>query len=173
VDSLSSTTGIVAIAGCAVAVVALGVAVAAVVALRRLRRDQRAVLGEGMQAIDLVSHAAGLEREYRALHDYVAEAAGRLHERMSAAEDRLDGAIAHHALVRYDAYGEMSGHQSTSIALLDADRNGVVLSSIMHRDAARLYAKVVRKGRGELELSPEEAEAVRLAIEPRDTPASS
>ncbi|ADB48445.1 DUF4446 family protein [Conexibacter woesei] len=167
-DELTSTTGIVAIAGCAVAVIALGVASSVAVALRRVRRDQRAVLGEGMRATDLVSHAAGLEREYRALHAFVEEAAGRLHERMGAAEARLDGAIAYHALVRYDAYGEMSGHQSTSIALLDAQRNGVVLSSIMHRDAARLYAKQVHRGRGELELSPEEAEAVRLALEPDD-----
>ena len=83
---------------------------------------------------------------------------------MAAAEDRLDGAIAYRALVRYDAYGEMSGHQSTTIALLDADRNGVVLSSIAHRDTARLYCKQVLAGRGELQLSPEEEEAVRLAL---------
>ena len=83
---------------------------------------------------------------------------------MAAAEDRLDGAIAYRALVRYDAYGEMSGHQSTTIALLDADHNGVVLSSIAHRDTARLYCKQVHAGRGEHQLSPEEEEAVRLAL---------
>ena len=77
---------------------------------------------------------------------------------------RLDGAIAYRALVRYDAYGELSGHQSTSLALLDAERNGVVLSSIAHRDSARLYCKQVIDGRGELELSPEEDEAMRLAL---------
>ena len=43
---------------------------------------------------------------------------------MDHAETRLDGTIAHRALVRYDAYGEMSGSQSTSIALLDATRSG-------------------------------------------------
>ena len=83
---------------------------------------------------------------------------------MAAAEQRLDGAIAHRSLVRYDAYGELSGHQSTSLALLDADRNGVVLSCIAHRDNARLYCKVVHEGRGEHELSPEENEAIRLAL---------
>lgn len=164
-DELTSTTGIVAIAGCAVAVIALGVAIANAVALRRLRRDQRVVLGDhGMT--DLISHAAGLEHEFRVLHDYVEDAATRLHDRMATAEGRLDGAVAYHALVRYDAYGEMTGHQSTSIALLDAERNGVVLSSIMHRDQGRLYAKTVHGGVGELQLSPEEAEAVRLAMDP-------
>ena len=60
---------------------------------------------------------------------------------------RLDGAIAYRSLVRYDAYGELSGHQSTSIALLDAEHNGVVLSSIAHRDPARLYCKQVHRRR--------------------------
>ena len=73
--------------------------------------------------------------------------------------------------MRYDAYGEMSGQQSTSIALLDAHRDGVVLSSILHRDHARLYAKRVVGGRGELELSPEEQEAVRVALEGAPPPA--
>lgn len=162
-DELTSTTGIVALAGCAVAVLALLTALWLAVQLRRVRHDQRAVLGEAA-AQDLVAHAAGLEREFRILHDYVEDAAARLHERMAVAEARLDGAIAYRALVRYDAYGEMSGHQSTSIALLDARRNGVVLSSILHRDQARLYAKRVEDGRGELELSPEEQEAVQLAL---------
>jgi uncharacterized membrane protein YecN with MAPEG domain len=166
-DELTSTTGIVAIAGCALAVVALAIAIVLAVTLRRLRRDQRVLLGDEGATTDLVEHAAALEVEYRALHAFVEDAAARLHTRMDSAEERLDGAISHSALVRYDAYGEMTGHQSTSIALLDARKDGVVLSSIMHRDAARLYAKQVHAGRGELQLSPEEDEAVRLALEPR------
>ncbi len=66
--------------------------------------------------------------------------------------------------MRYDAYNELSGHQSMSIALLDDERSGIVLSCIHHRDQARVYGKQVHDGRGELELSPEEAEAVRLAL---------
>ena len=76
----------------------------------------------------------------------------------------MRGTIAHRALVRYDAYNELSGHQSLSIALLDEEQSGVVLSCIHHRDQARVYAKQVTGGRGELELSPEEAEAVRVAL---------
>jgi hypothetical protein len=81
------------------------------------------------------------------------------------AEQRLDGTVAYRALVRYDAYGEMSGQQSTSIALLDAHHSGLVLSSIHHRDQARLYAKQIREGQAEFELSPEEHEAIRLAYD--------
>src|SRR5438309_8266166 len=83
---------------------------------------------------------------------------------MSAAVQRLDGAFAYRALVRYDAYGEMSGRQSTSIALLDATGSGLVLSSIHHRDQARLYARQIQQGQPEHELSPEENEAIDLAL---------
>ena len=163
VHNLTSTAGIVAMAAGAVAVIALLMTIFLAVRLRRVRADQRFVLGDHNQ--DLVSHAAGLQSQFGALNDFVQDVAERLQERMSVAENRLDGTIAYHALVRYDAYGEMSGRQSTSIALLDATRSGVVLSSIHHRDQARLYAKQVHQGRGELELSPEENEAIRIALE--------
>jgi len=162
VHKLTTTPGIVALAAGAVALIALILCVVLWTALRRLRRDQQMVLGDHRE--DLVGHAATLQRHFEALSAFVQDAAERLGDRMQAAEDRLDGAVAYRALVRYDAYGEMSGHQSTSIALLDATRSGIVLSSIHHRDSARLYAKQVHGGRGELELSPEEEEAVRLAL---------
>ena len=131
--------------------------------LRRLRAAQRMVLGAGEQ--DIVAHAASLQEQFEALSDYVQDAAERLDGRMTTAERRIDHAVAYRALIRYDAYGEMSGRQSTSIALLDANRSGVILSSIHHRDQARLYAKEVVEGKPELELSPEEDEAIRRALE--------
>jgi hypothetical protein len=163
VHDLTSTAGIVAIAAAAVAVVALIGVGALALRLRRIRADQRVVLGAGRE--DLVGHAATLQSQFEALSQYVQDAADRLESRMKLTEDRLDGAVAYRALVRYDAYGEMSGLQSTSIALLDATRSGIVLSSIHHRDQARLYAKQVHDGRAEFELSPEEDEAIRRALE--------
>jgi len=159
----SSTAGIVAIAACAVAAIALVIAVRLLMVVRRLRAAQRAVLGERGER-DLVAHAEHLEDAFRSLHGYVEDVSARLDARLGTAEERLDGAIAYHGLVRYDAYNEMSGRQSTSIALLDARRSGVVLSSIHHREQARLYAKTITEGEGELQLSPEEAEAVRQAL---------
>jgi hypothetical protein len=163
VDDLSTTQGIVALAAAGLAFLAFVLAVIALVRLRRIRAAQRVVLGD-RDARDLVTHAAELGVAFSSLHQYVEDVAARLDERLGTAEHRLDGAIAYHGLVRYDAYNEMSGRQSTTIALLDASRSGVVLSSIHHRDQARLYAKQVVEGRGELELSPEEQEAVRIAI---------
>jgi hypothetical protein len=162
-SELTDTAGLVALGAGALALIAVAWAVVLTVRLGRLRAAQRTVLGAAGEQ-DLVAHAAGLQEAFLALQDRVEEVAARLDERMGAAEHRLDGALAYRALVRYDAYGELSGHQSTTIALLDAERNGVVLSSIAHRDSARLYSKQVLDGEGELELSPEEAEAVRLAL---------
>ena len=159
---LSSTVGIVALAAAAVAAVALCAAVLLYRQLRRVRADQRVLLGD--KETDLIAHAAALDAGFRTLHDYVTDVAQRLDGRMAVAEGRLDGAISHWGLIRYDAMNEMSGRQSTSIALLDSSRSGVVLSSIHHRDQARLYAKQVSAGKGELKLSPEEEEALRLAM---------
>lgn len=160
--SLTSTVGIIALAAGAVAVVALLTAITLAFMLARVRSAQRMVLGDRRE--DLVAHAASLQSEFAGLHSYVEDVAAGLEQRMGVAEQRLDGAVSYSSLVRYDAYGEMSGRQSMSIALLDATQTGIVLSSIHHRDQARLYAKQVRGGHGELELSPEEAEAVAVAL---------
>jgi Protein of unknown function (DUF4446) len=162
VHNLTSTAGIVAMAAGAVALLALLLCGILALKLRRLRVAQRTVLGDGER--DLVAHAASLESQFEALYGYVQDAAQRLDRRMETAERRIDRAVAYRSLIRYDAYGEMSGRQSTSIALLDANRSGLVLSSIHHRDQARLYAKEVREGKPELELSPEEDEAIKRAL---------
>jgi hypothetical protein len=161
--SITDTKGIIAIAAAAVAVLALLGCLALAVGLRRLRRAQRVVMGEEGER-DLVAQAARIEEAFADLREYVDDTARRLEERFGGVEAALRGAISHRALVRYDAYNELSGHQSMSIALLDHEQSGIVLSCIHHREQARVYGKQVRAGQGELELSPEEAEAVRLAV---------
>lgn len=169
--SITDTPGLVAIAAAALALIALVLCALLATRLRRLRAGQRVVLGETGER-DMVAHGADLELAFDALRDYVGDIAQRLDTRTAGVEAALRGAISHRSLVRYDAYNELSGHQSMSIALLDATRSGVVLSSIHHRDQARLYAKQVTGGHSELELSPEEAEAVRLALAGPDGEAS-
>ncbi len=162
-DELTTTTGVVALVAAGLALIALGWAIAVTVQLRRIRAAQAAVLG-AQGARDLVAHAAELDEAFRNLRDHVDLVHGTIDERLAEVEARLDGAIAYRALVRFDAYNELSGRQSTSIALLDAHGSGIVISSIHHRDQARMYAKQVHEGRGELELAPEEEEAVRVAL---------
>jgi hypothetical protein len=161
--SITDTQGIIAIAAAAVAVAALVCCAALLVSLGRLRRAQRVLLGEREEG-DLVAHASMLQEAFRSLQEYVEETAARLEGRLAAVEEALRGTLTHRSLVRYDAYNELSGHQSMSIALLDDERSGIVLTCIHHRDQARVYGKRVDAGRAELELSPEEAEAVRLAM---------
>jgi Protein of unknown function (DUF4446) len=161
--SITDTQGIIAIAAAAIALVSLILAITLALRVRRLRRAQRLVLGDG-DARDVIAHAAGMQDAFEALRTYVDDASKRLDERLSAVEAALRGTIAHRALVRYDAYNELSGRQSVSIALLDDEQSGIILSCIHHRDQARVYAKHMQGGQPELELSPEEAEAVRLAL---------
>jgi hypothetical protein len=160
---LDSTEGIVALAAAGVAAVALILAIVLAVRVRRLRGSQKAVLGERGQ-LDLIEHAARLEQGFVDLRDWVEDTAAGIESRMAAAEARIDGCVTYRSLVRYDAYNEMSGRQSSSVALLDSRRSGVVMSSILHRENARVYVKQIVEGESELELSPEEREALEAAL---------
>ena len=85
--------------------------------------------------------------------------------RQEVAALRAEGkdALRHLAVVRYDAFGDMGGHLSWSLALLDDGGNGVVLTSIHGRSDARTYAKSVAGWTSEQQLSPEESEAIEAA----------
>jgi hypothetical protein len=85
--------------------------------------------------------------------------------RQEVAALRAEGgfALKHLAVVRYDAFGDMGGHLSWSLAVLDDDGNGVVLTSIHGRSEARTYAKSVSEWKSEQQLSPEEDEALAAA----------
>jgi len=162
VDDLNSTQGIVAVAAAGLGAVALVWVIVLAVKLRRVRAAQRTILGG--EETDLASHAASLQDAFVQLRDWVEEVAAGLEGRVTGAERRMDGSIAHTSVVRYDAMNELSGQQSSTVALLDAHRTGVVISSILHRDQARVYVKQVREGNPEYELSPEEQQAVDEAL---------
>jgi len=162
VNDLTTTQGIVALAAGGVAVVALVFAIVLAFRVRSLRKAQRAVLGE--ESRDLVRHSAELDAAFGDLRDYVEEALSRLEQRSRATDKRIDESLAYRALVRYDAYGEMSGQQSSSFAMLDEHRSGIVFSSILHRDQARVYVKQVVEGQSAIELSPEEQQAIEAAL---------
>lgn len=88
-------------------------------------------------------------------------------EALAAVVDREGseaGALRHVALVRYDAFNEMSGHMSFSLALLDDGGSGVTISAITGRADTRVYAKSINAGAAEHELSPEESQVVSAAL---------
>jgi len=153
-----STADWIAIAAGAVAVFAVAIAVAAWVKLRAVRTAQQVLLGGGKQ--DLVDFAVSLQGRIDDLHRAVDEIAAGL----SRVDRRVDTAVSKTSLVRYDAYEGAGGHQSASIALLNAARSGVVVSAIQGRDYARIYVKELDQGRSSVALSPEEQEAVERAM---------
>ena len=67
-------------------------------------------------------------------------------------------------LVKYDAFREMSGALSYSLALLDKENNGILISSMYSREGCYTYAKEIIKGESKINLSEEEAEALKQAV---------
>jgi hypothetical protein len=153
-----STAEWIAIGAAVVAVAAIATAALAWSKLRAVRATQLVLLGGGKA--DLVDFAVSLQGRIDDLHRAVDEVAAGL----SRVDRRLDTAVTKTSLVRYDAYEGAGGHQSASIALLDAARTGVVLSAIQGRDYARIYVKELERGRPSVALSPEELEAVERAM---------
>lgn len=84
--------------------------------------------------------------------------------RLASAEGRIPHAITRFAVVEYDAFGNITGNQSRSIALLNDGGNGIVISLLTYRDDTVFYTKEVAAGRGVQELSPEEQRAVDRAL---------
>ena len=128
------------------------------VRVRRLRDAQRVLIGGGRK--DLVEFAVSLQSRIDDVHKAIDEVAAGI----ARVDRRVDGAVANTAIVRYDAYEDTGGHQSASLALLDAARNGIVLTAIQGRDYARIYIKELDRGLPSVALSPEEQEAVDRAM---------
>lgn len=135
------------------------------ITLRRLRRAQKYVLAGSER--DIVQYAADLQREFVLLRDWIDESSETIDARMKAAEARLDGSVAHTAMLRYDAYGEMTGRQSSSVALVDDTRTGVIITAIRHRSHSHLYVKQLQNGESDIELSPEEQQVLSQAFSDR------
>jgi len=86
-----------------------------------------------------------------------------LRQEVAALRSETRGALRHLAIVRYDAFGDVGGHLSWSLALADESGAGVVLTSITGRSEVRSYAKSLTRWTCETPLSPEESEAVEGA----------
>jgi len=86
-----------------------------------------------------------------------------LDKRLKATRADLAKALRHVSVVRYDAYGDLAGRYSFSAALLDDSGDGLIITSIHGRSENRLYLKGIAQGRPDIELSPEEEQAVVAA----------
>ena len=68
-------------------------------------------------------------------------------------------------IIKYNPYNDTGGDQSFSLVLLDGKLNGTILTSLHSRSGTRIYAKVIKKGESELDLSKEEKEVLKKAIQ--------
>ena len=156
-DANASAT--VAVIGAGVGAVGLVLGGAAQLRLTRLRRSYAALLG-GAQQADIVNvvgqHVQAVER--------LGAEVRRTQADVSVLRRDLGAAIRHFAVVRYDAFGDMGGRLSFSAAMLDDAGDGLVLTSINGRTETRSYAKGVKAGQSDHQLSPEEQQAVGHAV---------
>jgi hypothetical protein len=143
------------------ATLGLGVAVAVLASrLRAARRTWGRLLAGGDADEDLlaaVTRQVEATEHLRGKLNLVGRETAQLRQRVSS----LVGTV---GLTRYDAFGDAGGHLSYSAAFLDEAGDGVVLSTINGRSETRSYAKPVRGGRSDHNLSDEERAAIAMAM---------
>jgi hypothetical protein len=136
--------------------------VAALLSVRRQKRllnQYRVLLANGApQDLEslLLSQATTLEQ--------LASDLNRLNRQVAAAELQARQHIQRVGMVRYNAFPDTGSDQSFSVAFLDADGNGLVLTSLYGRTETRTYAKPLSAGKSTYPLSDEEMEALAKAL---------
>ena len=157
--------------------------VAAYLALRTLARLRRAtvVLARGarspngretmLEATERhIELTAAVADQLGALRTYVDATRAEMSAAVRARNTETARSLRNVALVRYDAFEDIAGRLSFTLALLDDDGDGVALTAITGRSDTRLYAKGISQGSGEHPLSPEEEQAVEAALGRRANP---
>jgi hypothetical protein len=128
------------------------------VMLRGYRRNQRVIMGS-RGTVDVAEHMAIVDDKLTNLRLAVEDLT------LTARDHgvRIDGTLSHVGIVRFDAYRDLGGRQSTSVAFMSSHNDGVVITTVVSREFARMYVKLVRDGVGDIPLAPEENEAVQQA----------
>ncbi len=155
------TTSIGAIVVALVIALVLVVLVLIVLARRSRRLEARLV------GLTRDSDGQSLEGVLEAHLDKVVEVARKVDDvaaRTKVLEARQPRAFQRTGFVRYNPFEETGGNQSFALALLDADGDGWVLSSLHARSGTRVYAKTIVGGRSDTGLSDEETSAIKQAM---------
>ncbi len=151
--------GIVAIAAAVLGIVNLIIGASVWRFVRRVRRAQDALVGD--RRTDLVEFAIGMQTRIERVEELAVETE-RLAEQTAATAGR---GLRRRAIVRYDALPDAGGHQSVSLALLDEEGSGVVVTALQDDGHARLFVKDVARRRAvSIGLSDEEQLAVTRAM---------
>ncbi|MFN7171825.1 MAG: DUF4446 family protein [Fimbriimonadaceae bacterium] len=105
-----------------------------------------------------------LERQLNSL-EYIKDTAENHETRLADCEAAIETAKRHVGMVKYDAFDDVAGKQSFSLALFDDRGDGVVVTTLMGRVDSRTYCKSLRGGKCASQLTPEEKKAIKLAAE--------
>lgn len=128
---------------------------------RRLRR-----LGSRFESVFTRGEDASLGTALKRLNDRFSKMNVRT-ERLAVRAERIDGtlqrAVQGMGFVRYSAFDDTGGDQSFSLALVDGEGDGVVVSALYGRDATRVYAKPVEGWASPRSLTGEEKQALTRA----------
>lgn len=89
---------------------------------------------------------------------------GNLSERLEDLRKESKFSVQKLGIVRFNPFSEVGGDQSFSIALLDGNDNGIVITSLYSREGNRVFAKPIKKGESEYSLSEEETKAIQRAM---------
>lgn len=127
--------------------------------LKSLRRRVDA-LTRGKDAESMEASILNFFEKIEALED----AEQKMHRDIREIKENLKITYQKTGLVKYDAFREMSGALSYSLALLDKENNGVLISSMYSREGCYSYAKEIINGESKINLSEEEAEALKQAV---------
>jgi len=122
---------------------------------REMMRGSQSDDLEGM----LLQHISAVEK--------VAATNARILEENELIRQFLRKTLVRTAMVRFRAFEDMGGDLSYAVAMLDADNNGVIFSSIFAREDSRSYVKPIEAGRSSYKLTREEAEALEKAMSVR------
>ncbi|WP_405105754.1 DUF4446 family protein [Paenibacillus sp. FSL K6-1217] len=128
--------------------------------LRKMRSRYEAMMsGNGIE--DLENLLVNLKNQ----GDMLEEAQQEQKVLLEAAHTKMRGMKSKVAMKRYNAFGERGNDLSFSLAILDDNHSGIVLSSLHNRENSYIYAKPIEQGESAYALSPEEKEVIALALQ--------
>lgn len=84
-------------------------------------------------------------------------------KRINNLEEDGKGHIQRLGLVRFNPFKELGGDHSFSLAVLNGQESGIIITSLHTRDRTRVYMKDIKKGKSSFELSSDEKKALELA----------
>lgn len=140
--------------------VALGLSVIAItLAIRIELRLKKLLEGTDKKSLESsISELKSLGSEYGAFKK-------RIENHLKAVDGKLSGTVRGFAIVRFDAFdgGGTGGNQSFATAYVNESGDGVIISSIHSRERSSVFAKPLKNGTSEYELTPEEKQAISEA----------